>query len=200
MRPPPYQVEEGVNQIPVNGLGNIQVSWDTFVIIGSGKTGLDAICYLLDMNVLPDQITWIVTNDCWHLNRKVYNMKNMWAGLEEQFLSVLESENINDAFLKYEEKGIMLRIDKNHWPTKIRAATINEEQLQQLRSVKNVIRQGRVQALYKDAIEFENGFKIQIEAGNPIFVDCTSKPGPKTRSKLSPVFQDNKINLQLIAV
>ena len=83
----------------------------------------------------------------------------------------------------------------------MREATINEEQLKQLRSVKNVIRQGRVKALYKDSIEFENGFKIQIEAANPIFVDCTSRPdGLKNSSKLSPVFQENKINLQLIAI
>ena len=103
MRAPPYKVEAGVNQIPVNGLANIQASWGTFVIIGSGKTGLDAICYLLDMNVNPDKIMWIVTNEAWCLNRKVYNMENLWSGIEWQFLSVLESDDINDAFLKYEE-------------------------------------------------------------------------------------------------
>ena len=200
MRAPPYQVETGVNQIPVNGLGNIQASWGTFVIIGSGKTGLDAICYLLDMNVNPDKIMWIVTNEAWCLNRKVYNMENLWSGIEWQFLSVLESDDINDAFLKYEEKGIFMRIDKNYWPTKLREATINEEQLEKLRSVKNVIRQGRVKALFKETIEFENGSRFQVEMANPVFVDCTSRPGPKDRSVLSPVFQGDKINLQLIAV
>ena len=197
MRPPPYKVEEGVNQIPVNGLANIQ-AWKTYVIIGSGKTGLDAICYLLDMNVNPDKIVWIVTNEMWCLNRKVYNMENLWSGMEWQFRSILESDDIIDAFLKFEEQGIMLRIDQNHWPTKLRAATINEEQLKQLRRVKNVIRQGRVKALSKDTIEFENGSMFQVKMTNPVFVDCTSRPGH--RSVLSPVFQGDKINLQLIAV
>merc|ERR1719225_2501014 len=82
MRPPPYKVEEGVNQIPVNGLANIKASWKTYVIIGPGKTGLDAICYLLDMNVNPNKIVWIVTNEMWCLNRKVYNMENLWSGIE----------------------------------------------------------------------------------------------------------------------
>jgi len=152
------------------------------------------------MNVNPDRIVWIVTNEAWCLNRKVYNMKNLWEGIEWQFLSVLESYDINDAFLKYEEKGIMMRIDKNYWPTKLREATINEEQLKKLRSVKNVIRQGRVKALFEKTIEFENGSKFEVETANPVFVDCTSRPDSKNRSKLSPVFQGDKINLQLIAV
>ena len=48
---------------------SVRESYDQYLIVGGGKTGIDAVLYLLDHGVLPDKISWIVPNDSWLLNR-----------------------------------------------------------------------------------------------------------------------------------
>ena len=48
---------------------SVRDSYDQYLIVGGGKTGIDAVLYLLDHGVLPDKISWIVPNDSWLLNR-----------------------------------------------------------------------------------------------------------------------------------
>ena len=43
-----------------------------YVIVGGGKTALDAICWLLDRGTPADDITWIRPRDSWLLNRKFF--------------------------------------------------------------------------------------------------------------------------------
>ena len=40
-----------------------------YVVIGAGKTGLDALLQLLDTGVSPESILWIISQDCWYFNR-----------------------------------------------------------------------------------------------------------------------------------
>ena len=40
-----------------------------YVVIGAGKTGIDALLHLLDIGVDPESIMWIISNDCWYFNR-----------------------------------------------------------------------------------------------------------------------------------
>jgi len=40
-----------------------------YVVIGAGKTGMDAALHLLDSGVDSDNITWIISQDCWYSNR-----------------------------------------------------------------------------------------------------------------------------------
>ena len=40
-----------------------------YVVIGAGKTGMDALLQLLDTGVNPDSILWIISQDCWFFNR-----------------------------------------------------------------------------------------------------------------------------------
>ena len=44
-------------------------SYDGYVIVGGGKTGIDAVLHLLDHGVNPDRLTWIVPADSWFFNR-----------------------------------------------------------------------------------------------------------------------------------
>ena len=45
---------------------------------GAGKTGIDAVLFLLNQNVDADKITWIMPNDPWLVNRdKFKDLENM---------------------------------------------------------------------------------------------------------------------------
>jgi len=66
---PNFAVEDGVNIVPVNGLSRLSKPWARYVVIGAGKTGMDALLQLLDTGVSPDSILWVISQDCWYFNR-----------------------------------------------------------------------------------------------------------------------------------
>jgi hypothetical protein len=120
-RPPQYGVGEGVSLIPINGLVNITEPWQKYVVIGAGKTGLDTLLFLLDKNVDPDKICWIVSNDCWYFNRDMADMENIYKSVTGQFDGILKSESVDEMYENYEKAGIFMRIGKAINPTKMRA-------------------------------------------------------------------------------
>ena len=66
---PRYEIGPDVNLLPVNGLSRVCAPWEKYVILGSGKTGIDAVLFLLNHGIDPKQIIWIMPNDAWLLNR-----------------------------------------------------------------------------------------------------------------------------------
>ncbi len=45
---PNFEVAEGVDFMPLNDLPNLVAAADRYVIVGGGKTGIDAILWLLE--------------------------------------------------------------------------------------------------------------------------------------------------------
>ena len=66
--PPAYEVREGVNCVPPNGLVDATGEYSNYTVIGSGKTGIDACLFLLQHGVNPDAICWIMPRDAWYYN------------------------------------------------------------------------------------------------------------------------------------
>ena len=66
---PKFEVHAEANLVPVNGIANLHTPWDKYVVLGSGKTGIDAVLFLMQQNINPDKIVWIMPNDAWFLNR-----------------------------------------------------------------------------------------------------------------------------------
>ena len=58
-------------------------SYEQYLIVGGGKTGIDAVLYLLGHGVDSDKIAWIVPNDSWFLNRDlgITFIKALFGGL-----------------------------------------------------------------------------------------------------------------------
>ena len=69
MREPLYEVGSGVHCVPPNGLPEVAGAFDRYVVVGAGKTGMDASLFLLRNSVRPDQISWIMPRDSWMLDR-----------------------------------------------------------------------------------------------------------------------------------
>jgi len=67
---PNFEVAKGAPFIAINDLVNIQSPPSSYIVIGGGKTGIDACLWLMAQNVHPDKIQWIVSRDAWLLNRK----------------------------------------------------------------------------------------------------------------------------------
>jgi len=172
--PPNFKIADGVNLVPINGLVKIQKPWKRFVVIGAGKTGVDAIVFLLDKKVDPDHIVWIMPNSSWFLNRdKIYPLNKLYGHFMDFFDSTLEAKDLNEAFQKLEDCGQLVRIDKNVCPTRYKAATISSNEMEKLRKIKNIIRQGRIERIEQDSIKFKNGEKVPTDA-NTLHIDCSA--------------------------
>src|SRR5207248_1017746 len=74
--PPPFDVGAGVTCIPVGDLARIHSGDGRYVIIGGGKTAMDACCWLLERGTPPDAIVWIRPRDAWILNRAFFQPGN----------------------------------------------------------------------------------------------------------------------------
>ena len=196
---PNFKFAENVNLIPINGLSKLSNPWQNYLIIGGGKTGIDAVLFLLDNNVSAEKISWVVPNDSWFLNRDSLRFDN---GDLTQFLlnisdAIIDEKNRTptEILLALEQMGVMMRLDRCILPTRYRAATINSAEVIKLQIVKNIIRKGRIEKIEPDEITFQSGEKMNIDPCT-LCVDCS------TNSTLFPpkkkVFDGNRINVQYI--
>jgi hypothetical protein len=196
---PSYDVAEDVLAMPLNDLVHTAEPPDGYVVIGAGKTGIDACIWLLTQGVDPEQIRWIMPRDSWLLNRA-----NIQPGLESadasgegfggQLRHIAESESVNDMFDRLEAADHLMRIDPAVRPTMYRCATVTKAELAALRRIGNVIRMGRVQRITSDQIVLDEG--TIPTTPRTVHVDCTAD-GLERRPVL-PIFAGDQITLQTV--
>jgi hypothetical protein len=190
--PPHYQVDDDVTVVPPNGLVRLKRPYERYVVAGAGKTGIDAITFLLDRGVAPARIQWIAPNDAWLWNRSSVQpglaLPTVLAFVE----SVATPGSIDDVYFRLERQNIVCRVDPTVLPTKWRCATVDYAELKKLRSVENVVRMGRVRRLSAGRIELEGG---TVECpDDTLFVDCTANGLGKLPAR--PLFSEGSITLQ----
>ena len=76
---PKFEVAPEITIVPINGLIDIRSPWEKYVVLGAGKTGIDAILFLLHQNVEVDKIVWIMPNDAWLMNRDILEPSKLHA-------------------------------------------------------------------------------------------------------------------------
>lgn len=199
---PAFTIAEGVNFMPLNNLPTLQAAPKGYVVIGAGKTGMDACLWLLQNGVVPDAIRWIMPRDAWMLPREFAQNSeeffvDTFGNQANQFEAIAEAENIDDMYDRLEKAGCVVRFDQNIRPTMFHAATISHPELDALRQIKNVIRMGRVSALEVDKIVLDDGV---LETGPDIVhVDCSaSLARTMVKAAPSPVFEGDVITPQTI--
>ena len=170
--PPGYDVAAEVPIVPINTLARLEKPWSNYVVVGGGKTGIDAILFLLDRGVEPDRIRWIVPNDAWFLNRASVMPDRLAEDLPAQLRCLRDSPDLESAIRRLEAEGRLLRLDPTVWPTKYRCATVNEEELAALRRIDDVVRMGRITRIDSSSIELTGGIVV-AEPGS-LYVDCTA--------------------------
>jgi hypothetical protein len=174
------------------------------VIIGGGKTAMDAACWLLDEGTPPHHITWIRPRDSWILNRSYFQPGDgrltTFEGIVLHLEAVAESDTIEQVYERLEDRQVMMRIDRSIQPSMLKGATASVGELDQLRRIENVVRLGHVQRVDADTITLEHGSiptsshhlhihcasaGLSDNASKPIFADDTILLQPVTRASLS---------------
>lgn len=196
---PKYRVAAGVSCMPLNGLPGINRPHAKYTVVGSGKTGMDAILWLLENKVAPASIRWVMPRDAWLLNRAnfqpgIENYEHSMDGIIGQFEAMAEADSVADLFALLEERELVLRIDRDVQPTTYRCAIVSTTELAQLRRIKDVVRLGHVRSIEPTQVVLDHG-SVAADS-DTLYIDCSAAAivmAPKL-----PVFDDERINLLML--
>ncbi|MEM9571331.1 MAG: NAD(P)-binding protein [Pseudomonadota bacterium] len=196
---PNFEVAEGVKMMPLNDLPKVMEQPSRYVIIGGGKTGIDAVVWLLENHVDPDQIHWVRPRDAWLLRRETTQPDSQFfeatmGAQASQMEAIAAAESIDDLFDRLENVEMFTRIDTDVRPTMFHGATISDPELAELRRVKNVIRKGRIQRIELDQIVFDDG--TLPNDPDTLFVDCSACA--VGNSEEAEIFHGDTIRLQTV--
>ena len=196
MRPPPYRVAPGIACVPPNDLPG-RSAHERYVVVGAGKTGIDTCLWLLGHGVAPERLTWIVPRDSWLLDRATMQPGAMFAdrikaGFIAQLRAIRDATSPDDLFARLEDAGTLLRIDPAVRPTMYRCATVTQAELDQLRRITDIVRQGHLLAVENDKMVLEGG-EVAMD-GRALYIDCTADGAEKRPA--TPIFEPDRITLQ----
>ncbi|MGY0390315.1 NAD(P)-binding protein [Nocardioides sp. WG-D5] len=195
-KPPPFGVAEDARVVPVNDLARLEEAPSQYVVVGSGKTATDACIWLLSRGVDPDAICWVRPRDPWMLNRAVIQPDPaIFLGMAADTMQAAErSASAEELFLRLEDAGIMLRIDRTVVPTMAKAPTLATWELEKLRTLENVVRRGHIQHVDRGSLTFADG-SVAV-ASDALVVHCAADA--LKYPPLVPVWGPEAITLQPI--
>jgi hypothetical protein len=191
-----FGVSDGAAVIPVNDVVRLDEARGQVVIVGSGKTATDACIWLLARGVDPDTICWVRPRDPWMLNRALIQPDPaIYLGMVADMMQAAgAAASLDDLFLRLEDAGIMLRIDRTVTPTMAKAPTLGMWELEQLRTIENVIRLGHIATVRRGRIDLEHG-SVAV-SDDAVVVDCAAD-GLKIRPRV-PIWRPEAITPQPI--
>jgi hypothetical protein len=196
--PPPFEVGPGTRCLPVGELPQLTEPADTYVIVGAGKTAIDACLWLLDNGVGPDAITWVKPREAWVLNRYFAQSGSLVGqlieGISLQAEAAATATSPDELFVHLADREQLLRVDEQTAPTMFRAPTMSRAELSLLRQVTNVVRLGRIRRIERDKIILEHGAVPTTPTA--VHIHCAASgisdaPG-------IPIFEPGRITLQSI--
>ena len=192
--PPKFGVADGARVVPVNDLVRADGNPSQYVIVGSGKTATDACIWLLAQGVDPDTICWVRPREPWMLNRALIQPNpDIYLGMvADTVQAAAAAPSLDDLFLRLEELGIMLRIDRSVTPTMAKAPTLGTWELDQLRTIENVVRRGHIDSVSRGRIDLAEG-SVAV-ADDALVVNCAAD-GLKN-PPLVPIWGPEVITLQ----
>lgn len=196
--PPPFEVAPEATCVPVNALPRLEQPGAGYVIVGGGKTAMDAIIWLLEQGTDPDAITWVKPRETWLTNREFFQPRTKaWSFIEGASYwakAGAHASSLDDFLARLHEHEVLFQVDEDVTPTMAKAPTINRRELEQLRRVDDVVRLGHVRRIARDEIVLDHG---TVATGRDhVHVHCAASGAP--RRPLQPVFTEGQITLQSV--
>jgi hypothetical protein len=172
--PPPFAVEDDVQVVAVNELARLADPPDQYVVVGSGKTATDAVVWLLRNGVDPDAICWVRPRDPWMFNRAVVQPDPaIFLGMAATTMDAAAmATSPDDLFVRLEDAGVMLRIDRSVTPTMAKTPTIAQWEIDLLGTVTNVVRHGHIRSVASGRLRFDHA-DVRIDQ-KALIVHCAA--------------------------
>ncbi|MEO0463088.1 MAG: NAD(P)-binding protein [Pseudomonadota bacterium] len=175
-----------------------------YVVIGGGKTAMDTAVWLLEAGIAPQSIGWVRPRDSWMFNRALlqpayHHIEDLIKFQTDLVEAATASETGDEMFAELGKRGTMLRIDEDVTPKMFHFAVISRGEVDMLRQIETVYRQGRVSRIEPGAMHFASETVAVPET--TLFIDCTASAVPfDVRDTGRPFFQGDTITLQLAQV
>jgi hypothetical protein len=193
---PGFVVDDGVRCVPVNDLVRLGDAPGGYVVMGAGKTGMDACSWLLEQGVDPGHITWIRPRDGWFLDRAAFQPREKVGSFMKAYAATVEASaaatSPADLIERLDASGSLTRLDPAIEPTMFRAAILSEAEREQLRSIDHIVRAGHVRRLQTDRIVLADA-EVPATTG-AVYVDCTADGLPTP--PLRPMFEADRVTIQ----
>jgi hypothetical protein len=184
----------------VGALADLRERPAGYVVIGAGKTALDACSWLLDGGVSPSDICWIKPREGWFYNRLYMQggelVGTMFEGLSIQVEAAAQATSMDDLFARLEASQQLFRLDRSVRPTMFRGPTVSSGEVEQLRRINNVVRLGKVRRIEPDRIVLDGG--TIPTSPRHLHVHCAAQglaDAPKR-----PIFAAHRLTLQSIRI
>jgi hypothetical protein len=194
--PPPFAVADGVRCVTPSALARLEEPPERFVIIGAGKTALDACVWLLERGVPAAAIRWVRPREGWWMNRRFQQphslLPDFMVGSAIQIEAMAMASSVDEIFARLESESFCLRIDPNVAPTMFRGAVLSEAELQLLRRIEGVIRMGHVRRIERDAIVLDRGQVPTDE--RTVHVHCAARG--LARPPRRAIFEPGRVTIQ----
>jgi hypothetical protein len=193
---PSFTMDDDVRCVPVNGLVQADDPAGGYVILGAGKTAMDACVWLLEQGVEPDRITWVKPRDAWTLERGAYQPRDKVGDFIIGYADTVEASalatSVPDLFERLEACGGLVRLDDGVETTMFRAPFLSEYERAHLRTIERIVRAGHVRRIQADRMVMDGG-DVPVPSG-ALFVDCTAEglQSPPVR----PIFEEGRITPQ----
>jgi len=198
LTPPPFGVSDGVSVTPVHRLVDVLEKPERYVILGAGKTALDACVWLLRNGVEPGDIQWVKPREPWLQNRRYTQpgelVGNLFEGISLQMEAAAQATSMDDLIDRMEAAAQMRRIDPSVRPTMYKGATIGDWEVDLLRRIEEVVRLGHVLSIERDRIILEQG-SVATSPRN-LHVHCATNAFPRVPPL--PIFSADRITLQAV--
>jgi hypothetical protein len=193
---PSFTVDEGARCVPVNDLVKAAEPSGGYVVLGAGKTAMDACVWLLEQGVDPSDITWVKPREPWLIDRKhlqprekVGDFMKDWANSVE---ASAQATSIADLFERLESCGALVRVDRTVEATMFRAPILSQYERDLLATIDHVVRSGHVRRVQVGRLAMDEG-EVPIPVDS-LVVDCTAEglqsPTPR------PIFEPGRITPQ----
>lgn len=172
--PPPFDVATGAHAITVNSLARLDEASSEYVVVGSGKTATDTCIWLLTRGVDAGNICWIRPREPWMLNRAMIQPDPaLFLGAAASIMeTAAAASTLEELFLRLEDSGIMIRIDRSLTPTMAKTPTLATWELKLLRTIEHVVRLGHVRRVEPGHITLDGG-SLAI-AKDAVVVHCAA--------------------------
>ncbi len=194
--PPPFDVAEGVRCVAAGDIARLRDRADRFVVIGAGKTALDACVWLLSQGVPATAIRWIKPREGWWLNRRYHQphtfLPDFYAGVGLQLQAMAQASSVDDVFARLEADGFFVRVDTAAAPTMCHGAIVSEAELSLLRQIEDVVRLGHVKRVERDRIVLDKGTVSTDE--NTVHVHCAALG--LARRAVRRIFEADRVTVQ----
>ncbi|MCV7280679.1 NAD(P)-binding protein [Mycolicibacterium flavescens] len=177
MRPPGYDVADGVDVVAPNLLPDVGASRDRYVVVGAGKTAMDSCLWLLRNGIGPERVTWVKPRESWVLDRATIQPGRQFASAvmrdtANQLTAVRDAESLPDLFDRLEAGGCLQRVDTSVDPTMYRCAILSQAELAELRRITDVVRMGRIRSVEPGRMTLDGG--TRDVADSVLYIDCTA--------------------------